>query len=135
MTFLLAYISGALGVAYALMVWFHTGFALHVAGALKALGVFKSVWDTYEEAAPATKDDLDAYLISKIGFPLWLELLCCPYCLSFHTSWILSVAMCIIAPISWWLVPVAILSWPAVANVLFHFTTLTNTTSKRNDER
>lgn len=118
-TFLFAYIVGALAVSYALMVWFHTGFALHLVDVLQGLGIKAEWWDTYDEVEPATKGQLDDYLVSKLGYlPMWLELLCCPVCLSFHLSYILAIAMCLCTNLSWWLVPAAVAGWPALSNII-----------------
>lgn len=120
-TFLFTYIVGALSVSYALMAWFRTGLALHIVDFIQGLGISHEVWDGYDEWAPATKEQLDDYLIAKLGhLPLWLELLCCPICLSLHLSYTIAIIICLFSDTSWWLVPTAVAGWPAIANIVFN---------------
>lgn len=118
--FILTYIGGLAIVSYLLCAWFLSGAALHIAEASKALGIAKKLWVGYDANPPVSKQDLDDYLIGALGgeVPLWLELLCCPICLSFHLSWIVAVLLFLLPGMTWY-VFVAALSWPAGALLIF----------------
>lgn len=117
---ILAYIVGVCLVTYALCAWFLTGFALHLVDILRTLGIKKEWWENYEEFEPCTKTDLDDYMQSVFAgrAPLWLELLCCPVCLSFHLSWMSALFLFTLPDVGAWIF-LAALSWPAIALTIF----------------
>lgn len=116
---LCAYIGGVGIISYLLCAWFLSGLALHVADVVRWLGIKPHWWIHYDEVAPCTKQDLDDYMLSLFGgeVPLWLELLCCPVCLSFHLTWAVAILFLALgAPLD---LAVACWSWPVVSLLIY----------------
>lgn len=131
---LLVWFVGAFGVATVLMVFFTTAFPQHLFEILKKLGYKKKVKDYYvfereevkgfpyrENVGSLTPDDWNEWLHEgQFGkeHPKLVELLSCPGCMSVQASIWLGLVIALVTS-NFWMWPVAIISWPSAAKVIF----------------
>ena len=111
---------GALVVSTTLIIWFHTGFALHFVDQLRWAGIKSEWWKNYNPEEVCTKEQLDDYMVATVGAPLWLELLTCPVCLSVHLSFWISLIIWVFSPVSFLFIPIGTACWPTISNLLLN---------------
>jgi hypothetical protein len=121
---LFIYTLGVLATSSLLMAWFGSGLALHVADLLRLIFPnSKLLQEATQEFVASSKEDwVIAVETRAMSYPWWVqlltELLFCRICLSFHASFWCSLALVLTTDATWLFIPVAVLTWPYLVNVL-----------------